>query len=196
MNPLRRLKTALLLAAMVFIAGCASPHYLQPNPKLSAELPPSGSGQQVTLNVLDERESEVLGTRTGSAMSTATITVNAHEVVPKLKTQAERALREMGFTPTDQAAPNRPSLTLSLAKLGYERGETKPLIDEARLEAILQAVVINGNTKYTGRYTSRHTQGYAIRPSLEANTRMVNDMLSDALNRTFSDPKIGSILAR
>lgn len=196
MNPLRRLKAGLLLATLVWIAGCASPHYLQPNPKLTAELPPSGSGQPVTLNVLDERESEVLGTRTGSAMSTATITVNAHEVVPKLKTQAERALREMGFTPTDQAAPGRPSLTLSLAKLGYERGETKPLIDEAKLEAILQAVVVNDGTTFTGRYTSKRTQGYAVRPSFEANTQMVNDLLSDALNRTFGDPKVGDILAR
>lgn len=185
-----------LLAMALLIVGCASPHYLQVDPRVTADLPQSGSGQQVTLSVVDGRDSEVLGTRSGAAMSTATITVNAHELVPKLQAQAEQALGRMGYTPTAQSAEGRPSLTLTLDRLDYGRGETRPLIDEARLEAELRAVAVNGGTTFTGVYTSKRTQGYAVRPDLEANTAMVNELLGDALNRAFRDPELSQLLAR
>jgi len=186
---------ALLLTAG-WLAGCASPHYLQLDPHRTAGVPQTGSGQAVTVTAVDGRDSEVLGTRTGSAMSTAVITVNAHELVPELQAEAERAVREMGFTPTNERSEGRPSLTLTLEHLGYERGESRPFIDEARLEAVLVAEAINAGTTYTGTYTSRRTQGYALRPDKEANTRMVNELLSDGLDRAFRDPELGRLLAR
>ncbi|MFC3283017.1 YajG family lipoprotein [Litchfieldella rifensis] len=185
-----------LWVGMLLLAGCSSPHYLQVDPKVTANIPQAGGGQQVTVNAVDGRESEVLGTRSGAAMSTATITVYAHDVVPKLQTQAEQAVRQMGLTPTTESAEGRPSLTLTLTRLGYERGDAQPLLGNARLEAVLQAQAVNGGNTYTGTYTSRREQSYAIRPDREDNTRMVNELLSDALNRTFRDPELGRLLAR
>ncbi len=192
----RVLGACALLLATGWLAGCASPHYLQLDPKRTAKVPQSGSGQAVTVTAVDGRDSEVIGTRTGSAMSTAVITVNAHELVPRLQAEAERAVREMGFTPTTGRAEGRPSLTLTLDHLGYERGESRPVIDEARLEAVLIAEAINDGNTYTGTYTSRRTQSYAVRPDKEANTRMVNELLSDGLDRAFRDPELGRLLAR
>ncbi|WP_445004132.1 YajG family lipoprotein [Halomonas mongoliensis] len=196
-----RLRTALLrlsagLLAAGLLAACASPHYLQLSPQRSAEVPVTGSGQAITVIAVDGRDSEVIGTRTGSAMSTATITVNAHELIPHLQREAERAVRDMGFSPTTESAPNRPSLTLTLDHLGYERGQSRPVIDEARLEAVFVAEARNGGNTYTGTYTSRRTQSYAVRPDRDTNTRMVNDLLSDGLNRAFRDPELGQLLAR
>ncbi|MBE0490123.1 MAG: hypothetical protein IBX53_13700 [Halomonas sp.] len=197
----RPLRTLLLsLSAGLLTAGlltaCASPHYLQLNPQRSAEVPVTGSGQAVTVIAVDGRDSEVIGTRTGSAMSTATITVNAHELVPRLQREAERAVSDMGFRPTSERAPGRPSLTLTLDHLGYERGQSRPVIDEARLESVLIAEAVNGGNTYTGTYTSRRTQSYAVRPDRDTNTRMVNDLLSDGLDRAFRDPELGQLLAR
>ncbi|MGM0983566.1 MAG: YajG family lipoprotein [Pseudomonadota bacterium] len=185
-----------LLLATGWLTGCSSPHYLQLDPKLTAQVPQSGSGQAVTVTAVDGRDSEVIGTRTGSAMSTAVITVDAHELVPRLQAEAERALREMGFTPTAEQAEGRPSLTLTLDHLGYERGKSRPVIDEARLESVLIAEATNDGNTYTGTYTSRRTQSYAVRPGKEANTRMVNELLSDGLDRAFRDPELGQLLAR
>lgn len=185
-----------LWLGMLVLAGCSSPHYLQVDPKVTANIPQTGGGQQVTVNVVDGRESEVLGTRSGAAMSAATITVYAHDVVPKLQAQAEQAVRQMGLAPTTESAEGRPSLTLTLTRLGYERGDAQPLLGNARLEAVLQAQAVNGGNTYTGTYTSRREQSYAIRPNREDNTRMVNELLSDALNRTFRDPELGQLLAR
>ncbi|SEM12549.1 YajG family lipoprotein [Halomonas daqiaonensis] len=185
-----------LLLITGWLAGCSSPHYLQLDPKRTAQVPQSGSGQAVTVTAVDDRDSEVIGTRTGSAMSTAVITVEAHELVPRLQAEAERAVREMGFTPTPEPAEGRPSLTLTLDHLGYERGNSRPVIDEARLESVLVAEATNDGTTYTGTYTSRRTQSYAMRPGKEANTRMVNELLSDGLDRAFRDPELGRLLAR
>ncbi|PMR73891.1 YajG family lipoprotein [Billgrantia endophytica] len=189
-----RAGAAMLAGAM--LAGCASPHYLQLNPQRSADVPSTGSGQSITVMAVDDRDGEVIGTRTGSAMSTATITVSAHELIPHLQREAERAVSDMGFSPTTQAADGQPSLTLTLLHLGYERGESRPVIDEARLEAVLEARVVNRGNTYTGTYTSRRTQSFAVRPDRDTNTRMLNDLLSDALDRAFRDPELGQLLAR
>ncbi|CAH1045298.1 YajG family lipoprotein [Halomonas sp. TD01] len=185
------------LLTSVLLAACASPQYLQLSPERSASVPQTGSGQQVTVITADARESEVIGTRSGGSMSTAQITVSSHELIPQLQAEAERAVRDMGFTPTRDAAQGRPSVTLELASLNYAKGDSgQPLIDEARLEGIFRAIAQNKGTTYTGTYTSRRTQGYAIKPGEDANTRMLNDLLSDGLNRAFSDPELGRLLAR
>lgn len=193
-----RLSTGLgWLMSVLLVAGCAqSPHYLQADPQISQNFPRSGSGQSVTVNVVDGRESEVLGTRSGAAMSSAVISVEAHGLIPRLQAQAEAALSQMGFNPTPQTASGRPSLTLSLEQLSYAQADDKPLVEKALLLARLRAEVTNGRSTYTGNYTAKREQSYAVKPDREANTRMVNDVLSRALDRTFNDPEVGRLLAR
>lgn len=186
-----------VLLASAWLVGCASPQYLQLNPERSADVPQVGSGQQVTVIAQDGRESDIIGNRAGGGMSTAHITVSSHELIPRLQEEAERAVRDMGFSPTTEQAQGRPSLTLELASLNYGRGDSgQPMVDEARLEGVLRAIAQNKGTTYTGTYTSRRTQGYAVRPGSDSNTRMLSDLLSDAMNRAFSDPELGRLLAR
>ncbi|CEP35507.1 MULTISPECIES: YajG family lipoprotein [Halomonadaceae] len=186
-----------VLLASAWLAGCASPQYLQLSPERSAQVPQVGSGQQVTVIAQDGRESDIIGNRAGGGMSTAHITVSSHELIPRLQEEAERAVRDMGFSPTTEQAEGRPSLTLELASLNYARGDSgQPLVDEARLEGVFRAIAQNKGTTYTGTYTSRRTQGYALKPDADSNTRMLSDLLSDGMNRAFSDPELGNLLAR
>lgn len=186
-----------VLLASAWLAGCASPQYLQLSPERSAQVPQVGSGQQVTVIAQDGRESDIIGNRAGGGMSTAHITVSSHELIPRLQEEAERAVRDMGFSPTTEQAEGRPSLTLELASLHYARGDSgQPLVDEARLEGVFRAIAKNKGTTYTGTYTSRRTQGYALKPDADSNARMLSDLLSDGMNRTFSDPELANLLAR
>ncbi|ELY20779.1 YajG family lipoprotein [Vreelandella titanicae] len=186
-----------VLLASAWLAGCASPQYLQLSPERSAQVPQVGSGQQVTVIAQDGRESDIIGNRAGGGMSTAHITVSSHELIPRLQEEAERAVRDMGFSPTTEQAEGRPSLTLELASLNYARGDSgQPLVDEARLEGVFRAIAKNKGTTYTGTYTSRRTQGYALKPDADSNARMLSDLLSDGMNRAFSDPELGNLLAR
>ncbi len=184
------------LGAALLLAGCAqSPQYLDVSPTVSSNLPQAGSGQAVTLTTADGRESDVLGTRSGKQMSTDTISVPAHTLMPKLQQQAEAALRQMGFEPTAQDAAGRPSLTLTLTQLSYQKGQTQAMLDKAVLVAKLQAVVKNQGSVYTGIYTAKREQSYALTPDYEKNNQMVTELLSNALDRTFNDPQIGQLLA-
>ncbi|MGP9684743.1 YajG family lipoprotein [Halomonas sp. AOP25-F1-15] len=186
-----------VLLASAWLAGCASPQYLQLSPERNADVPQTGSGQQVTVIAQDGRDSDIIGNRAGGNMSTAQITVSSHELIPRLQEEAERAVRDMGFNPTTEPANGRPSLTLELANLNYARGESgQPLVDEARLEGVFRAIAKNKGTTYTGTYTSRRTQGYALKPDADSNARMLSDLLSDGMNRAFSDPELGRLLAR
>ena len=186
-----------VLLASAWLAGCASPQYLQLSPERSVQVPQVGSGQQVTVIAQDGRESDIIGNRAGGGMSTAHITVSSHELIPRLQEEAERAVRDMGFSPTTEQAEGRPSLTLELASLNYARGDSgQPLVDEARLEGVFRAIAKNKGTTYTGTYTSRRTQGYALKPDADSNARMLSDLLSDGMNRAFSDPELANLLAR
>lgn len=197
MRTFRMASCLIWLLGMVLIAGCShSPHYLQATPRISGNLPQVGSGQSVTVTVVDGRESSVLGTRSGAAMANDTITVEAYDLIPKLQAQAEAALSQMGFQPTTQAREGRPSLTLTLDQLSYAKADAEPVIDKAQLVARLRAEAANERTIYTGTYTAKREQTYAIAPSREANTEMVNDVLNRALARAFKDPQIGGLLAR
>ncbi|WP_163650461.1 YajG family lipoprotein [Modicisalibacter sp. 'Wilcox'] len=179
------------------LAGCAqSPQYLNVEPQVTTAVPRAGSGQAVTLATVDGRDSDVLGTRSGKRMATDTITVPAHTLMPRLQQQAQQALQRMGFAPTEATAEGRPSLTLTLAQLSYEKADAKPLLDKARLIARVQAVARNGGTTYTGVYTAKREQTYALKPDTRENNQMVSELLTNALNRAFSDPAIGELLAR
>lgn len=191
------LKLSCALLASLWLAGCASPHYLTLSPTRSADVPQAGQGQSVTVMAQDGRDSEVIGRRNSTGMSTSTITVSSHELIPHLQQEAERAVRDMGFSPTTAEADGRPLLILELARLNYLHGDSRqPVLDEARIEGVFHAIAKHQGTTYTGTYTSRRTQSFAIKPGKAANTRMLNDLLSDGLDRAFSDRELADLLAR
>lgn len=188
--------TALLLA-VVWLAGCASPQHLSLTPQRSAPVAQVGSGEQVAVFAQDGRDTDVIGHRSGGGMSTSQITVSSHVLIPQLQREAERAVRDMGFTPVNDEAEGRPTLILELANLSYAQADgANPGIDEARLEGVLKTIARNGGATYTGTYTSRRHQDYAFKPGSGKNTRMLNQLLGKALDRAFNDGEMSAMLAR
>ncbi|GAB2710136.1 YajG family lipoprotein [Halomonas garicola] len=186
-----------LLCAGLWLGGCASPQYLEVTPERSAPVAQVGNGQEVAVFAQDGRDTDVIGQRSGGGMSTSRITVSSHILIPQLQREAERAVRDMGFTPVSEQAEGRPTLTLELARLNYARGDgANPGIDEAQLEGVLRAIAKNDGTTYTGTYTSRRTQEYALKPDSDKNTEMLNELLGKALDRAFNDGELGALLAR
>lgn len=194
----QRFALLICLAITVAISGCASPHYLQPSPKRTTAVPLVGQGQMVTVRTVYEPQSNVIGTRTGNDMSTSTITIEPAQLRASLQAEAERAMRDMGFTPTATSSANGPKLTLTLDTLGYGRGTGRPLVDEASIQAILIAEAVNQGVTYTGTYTVTRNQSFAIgmRPSKKSNLAMIEGLLADAMNRAFSDPELAGVLGR
>ncbi|MGH8435946.1 MAG: YajG family lipoprotein [Pseudomonas sp.] len=193
---LHRLLLGLIAVTSLTLVGCAhSPQQLSPQPKLTAPLTAVGQGQPVVVRVVDGRPSPTLGTRGGLYPETSAISVAAADVVPKLQAQAEAAVRLLGFTPSPNAY-NAPQLTITLAELKYQSPKEGLYVTEATISATFRADVQNATRRYSGRYGSSLDQRFGMAPNQQTNTKLVSDVLSDALTRTFKDPTIGQMLAQ
>ncbi|WP_339417544.1 YajG family lipoprotein [Pseudomonas sp. RL_105y_Pfl1_103] len=192
---LQRLLFGLITVTSLTLVGCAnSPQQLTPEPKLTTQLAPVGHGQAVSVRVVDGRPSPTLGSRGGLYPETALISVNAQDVLPKLQAQAEAAVRLLGFTPSANA-PGAPQLTITLAELKYQSPKDGLYVTEASIGATFKSDVTAGTRRYIGRYGASLNQRFGMSPNQETNTKLVSDVLSDALTRLFKDPSIGSLLS-
>lgn len=192
---LQRLLFGLITVTSLTLVGCAhSPQQLSPQPKLTTQLAPVGRGQPVVVRVVDGRPSPTLGTRGGMYPETSAISVSSTDVIPKLQAQAEAAVRLLGFTPTSNAM-NAPTLTVTLAELKYQSPKGTMYVTEATIGATFRSDVKNGGRTYSGRYGASLDQRFGMAPNQETNTKLVSDVLSDALTRVFKDPSIGRLLS-
>ena len=191
---LQRLLFGLITVTSLTLVGCAnSPQQLSPQPKVTAQLAAVGHGQPVSVRVVDGRPSPTLGSRGGLYPETALISVSGQDVLPKLQAQAEAAVRLLGFTPTN--SPGVPQLTVTLAELKYQSPKDTMYVTEATIGATFRSDVKNGGRTYSGRYGASLDQRFGMAPNQETNTKLVSDVLSDALTRVFKDPTIGRLLS-
>nr|MBF0683265.1 hypothetical protein [Pseudomonas sp.] len=192
---LQRLLFGPIAVCALVLAGCAhSPQQLDPTPKLNSEISPVGQGQPVAVRVVDGRTSPTLGTRGGLYPETSSVSVPGAKLLPKLQAQAEAAVRLLGFTPSANAY-NAPQLTLTLADLKYQSPKEGLYVTEANIGATFRVEVQNGGRRYTGRYGATLNQRFGMAPNEQTNTKLVSDVLSDALTRVFKDDNIGRLLA-
>ncbi|CAD5107846.1 YajG family lipoprotein [Zestomonas carbonaria] len=193
---LHRLLLGLVAVTSLTLGGCAlSPQQLSPQPKLNTSFTAVGQGQPVVVRVVDGRPSPVLGTRGGLYAETSNLSVASADIVPKLQAQAEAAVRLLGFTPTPNAY-NAPQLTITLAELKYQSPKDSLYVTEADISATFRADVQNASRRYSGRYGASLNQRFGTAPNQQTNTKLVSDVLSDALTRTFKDPTIAQMLAQ
>ncbi|AGA87728.1 hypothetical protein PSCT_03257 [Pseudomonas sp. SCT] len=193
---LQRLLFGLVTVLGMSLVGCAhSPQQLDPNPKLNGTINPVGQGQPVVVRVVDARPSPTLGTRGGLYPETSAVIVPSAKVIPKLQAQAEAAVRLLGFTPSPNAY-NAPQLTLTLAELKYQSPKEGLYVTEANIGATLKIEVQNAGKRYNGRYGASLNQRFGMAPNEQTNTKLVTDVLSDALTRVFRDDNIGRLLAQ
>ena len=191
---LQRLLFGLITVTSLTLVGCAnSPQQLSPQPKVSAPLAAVGHGQPVSVRVVDGRPSPTLGSRGGLYPETALISVTGQDVLPKLQAQAEAAVRLLGFTPTN--SPGVPQLTVTLAELKYQSPKEGLYVTEASIGATFKSDVSAGTRRYSGRYAASLNQRFGMSPNQETNTKLVSDVLSDALTRLFKDPSISQLLS-
>ena len=180
------------LAAL--LAGCAhSPQQLNVTPSVTTPLSQVAQRQPVVVTVQDSRSSPVLGTRGGLYPDSSNLTINP-QAVSHLREQVEQAMAKLGFHVVAEGTPNANSLVVSLAELTYISPKEGVYVTQADLGAAFTAEARSANQRYNGRYSAsaQHRFGYA--PNQATNTRLVTEVMSDALSRIFKDPEIIRIL--
>lgn len=176
------------------LAGCAhSPQQLNVVPSVTAPLSQVAQQQPVVVSVQDSRSSPVLGTRGGLYPESSNLTINP-QAVSHLREQVEQALTKLGFQVVPEGTANANSLVVSLAELTYISPKEGVYVTQADLGAAFTAEARSANQRYNGRYSAsaQHRFGYA--PNQATNTRLVTEVMSDALSRIFKDPEVIRIL--
>ena len=176
------------------LAGCAhSPQQLNVAPSVTAPLSQVAQQRPVVVSVQDNRSSPVLGTRGGLYPESSNLTINP-EAVSHLQEQVEQALTKLGFQVVADGTANANSLVVGLAELTYISPKEGVYVTKADLGAAFTAEARSANQRYNGRYSAsaQHRFGYA--PNQATNTRLVTEVMSDALSRIFKDPEVIRIL--
>jgi len=176
------------------LAGCAhSPQQLNVTPSVTVPLSQVARQQPVVVTVKDSRSSPVLGTRGGIYPDSSNLTIS-DQTVPHLRQQVEQALGKLGFQVVPEGTPNANSLVVSLAELSYVSPKEGVYVTQADISAVFTSEVRSMNQRYNGRYSAsaQHRFGYA--PNQATNTRLVSEVMSDALSRIFKDQEVIRLL--
>lgn len=179
---------------VLLLAGC-SVDSQQVNPRLDLDtnLNAQGQGQPVRISVEDARASQTLGSRTGGASDAGALVLSSEEIRPRLLAQANKAVRLLGFTPSNRT--DAAELRVILADLKYRLPRGTGLKTDVDVAATLRGVVQQPDgRRYSGSYSATMQQSFAAIPSEQSNTEIIGSVLSDALNRLFRDPMIAQTL--
>lgn len=191
---LKRLGVVALSVLVIVLAGCAhSPQQLNVTPTVTVALSQVARQQPVAVIVKDARPSQVLGTRGGLYPDSSSLTIS-QQAMPHVRQQVEQALGRLGFRVVPEGTPNANSLTVSLAELTYISPQDGVYVTQADVSAAFAAEARSMNQRYNGRYSAsaQHRFGYA--PNQATNTRLVTEVMSDALTRVFRDSEILRVL--
>ncbi len=184
--------TPLLILLTALLTGCAlSPQQVGVTPDITlAQNAPNVRGS-VSVNVIDERNSQVVGSRGGAYAKSSNLTL-APDFSDAIKVAAEKNLKQMGLEIDDQ----NPLITFNIYvdELNYRVPEGS-YVTEVNLDAILRSEVQQGGKRFQGRYQAQSHHTVVKAPSEEKNEELINDVLNSALNRLFHDQALLKFLS-
>lgn len=190
---------SILLAGMLLLQGCAlSPQTVTLTPLVDAAVPTVGRGRPMALSVNDARETTAFGSRGGLYGDTALL-VPGEDVAQSVRRALAERLTAAGFRvmPGGEAAPH--ALSVDIRRLSY-RLETPPglaggVINDARTEAILDAVLTHPAGRHGARYQAGSVRRVVGYPSEADNVALLNEVVAQALRQLLQDPRLQALLA-
>lgn len=191
----RRLCSLLLaLSLALVVGGCAlSPQQIEVQPVLPVDDEVWGRNVPVTVVGEDRREDRTLGSLGGVYSETSTITAS-NDIGRAVERAAKAYLAAQGFQ-VNRADGEAKVLRIALTEFRYDVPD-RQIGRETRLTAVLSAELRGGGETLEGNYRSRAEYRSVTRPDAGDNTRWINQILSDTLQRLFADPKVREFLTQ
>ncbi len=187
---MRKLLSGLPLLTLLLVGCAMSPQEIDVSPKIAI-----GDSQQrysgvVSVTVYDDRVSHVLGSRGGVYEETNRITT-APNFTLAVRSSVELALRERGLQVTE--SEDVPQFQVYIDKLEYLVPDAS-YVTQINLKALGRVVILNDDRRFEGRYSSEISKKVVSAPSDKDNVALVNDLVSDVLERAFGDPALKQFL--
>lgn len=187
---MRFLSSVLLI---LMLGGCAlSPQFVEIHP--APEIPDGFPGKNAALylQIIDERDDKIIGTRGGVYPETSLIRA-AEPLTETLRTNVTRSLRQLGYVTVD--ADDAPTfLNLHIDELSYQPKDGA-MVSEVRITARLRAVAMRDEVTHTSRYQSSVTHNQPVSPTARRNERWLNEILARTLERMLNDEQLLAFLA-
>ncbi|AMO57793.1 hypothetical protein GZ77_13110 [Endozoicomonas montiporae] len=179
------------LVAMLALGGCAmSPQSIQVNPSVTvAESVRNSLSSSVSVTVFDERLTPVIGFRGGVYDSNE---ITARDNLPlALRSAVERGLREMGVSVVTSG--EAPQFQVYLDSLEYRVPEGS-YVTSVEVQTRIRVAVLHKGKRFEGSYSADISERVPKAPSDKKNEQLVNQVLSDVLERLFADQKLQSFM--
>ena len=180
-----------LFISLGLLSACAlSPQVIDIYPQAKVSGPAYGQGRQIDVQVLDKRASQILGSRGGVYDASSTITVNNNLAKAVLVT-AQDALQQLGFNGNSSTQPAQ--MIIQIETLAYDTRQ-KNLIYHVDLEAKVKVTTIIAGSTHEGYYQTQGSHQFGQAPDAAKNASIINKLLSDTIDRAFSDPNLAKFM--
>ena len=188
-------KILTLLIISTLLNGCA---YLSQEANLAPDLSvmgtSEGSGIVVSVRVVDERPTKILGFRGGGFGKGAEIK-STRDVAVVIKEAIVSGLRSKGFDISDWNMESDPRLDVEVRFLEYTTS-TGFWTGGVHVNAAEKVEAISEGKVYEKMYRSEKEKRVVIVPNAASNEKQINLVLSDVLNRIFDDQALINHLAQ
>lgn len=188
-----KLFRALSVTCLFALGACAlSPQSVQVNPRVTVQDSLKESlDSKISVTVFDERLSRVIGYRGGVYESSAITT--SDDLSLALRSAVEFGLRELGAEVV--SAGDVPQFQLYLDELEYKVPEGS-YVTRVSVKSRVRVVVQNGGQQFEGTYSADITERVPKAPSDSKNQELVDQVLSDVLNRLFEDTRFQAFMGQ
>jgi uncharacterized lipoprotein YajG len=189
-----KLKHSLVFSALAAVlSGCAwvpQTATLNPTPRIT---PSSvGNGVDVAVRVLDRRPSQTLGHR-GLESKNAAIKTEQN-VAALFQERIIEGLTRKGFSAVPHEGQPGRLLTVEIRQIDYT-AEMEFWKGVAKTEVTLNVSVIKDGVRFERNYSGKRSEKTIEAPSAKTNERLINNAITDALQRLFEDQSLMRYLA-
>ena len=183
-----------LLLTVSLLTGCAlSPQTVSINPRIDlAEINQQGSQQNLSLQIADDRGTQIVGTRGGVYPETSEISTGGDIKTP-IRNVLTKALRDMGYNVVGENEQSTADLKVIVDNLTYKT-KSENVMKAIETAASIRVVASKGNREYTGRYRGKRTTEVLKAPDEDRNAEMINAAISQVLQRLLNDHELHKFL--
>lgn len=184
------LTCGLFLAIAVSACGLRvySPQQVTLKPTMIVDYSDFGKGKSIAVKVVDERDKLIIGRRGGTFAPGAEITTEQN-VAQVVHEKLLEGLRGYNFAPVPFEDEAPVSLVVEVRLLEYSTSQSI-FTHGLHAKSTLKAIAKNGTQDYQELYRVEKEEERFIVPTAETNAELINNALSEVINKLLQDTKL------